>query len=73
MNMSTGLNNGMDYNQMMQFMSGNLGNGMANFNPMIGMSQAFLYDLDSSDILQVCQIWEWVQCRGCSGTWVALE
>lgn len=36
MNVSNGFNNGMDYNQMMQFMSGNMGGGMANFNPMMG-------------------------------------
>lgn len=36
MNPNPGLNNGIDYNQMMQFMSGNMGNGMANFNPMMG-------------------------------------
>lgn len=38
MNPSNGFENGMDYNQMMQLMSGNMGNGMGNFNPMIGES-----------------------------------
>ena len=37
-NLNNGLSNGMDYNQMMQFMSGNMGGGMANFNPMMGKS-----------------------------------
>lgn len=72
MNLNTGLNNGMDYNQMMQFMSGNLGNGMANFNPMMGMLKTFHHDFDFSDIFQLCQTWGWVRCRECSGTWVAL-
>lgn len=31
-------NHGMDYNPMMQFMSGNMGSGMANFNPLLGKS-----------------------------------
>jgi hypothetical protein len=35
-NMNTGFNNGMDYNQMMQFMSGNMGSPMGAFNPMMG-------------------------------------
>jgi hypothetical protein len=35
-NPNTGFNNGMDYNQMMQFMSGNMGGGLPNFNPMMG-------------------------------------
>jgi hypothetical protein len=37
MNLSPGFNN-MDYNQMMQFMSSNMGNGMASFNPMMSKS-----------------------------------
>jgi hypothetical protein len=73
MNMNSSLNNGMDYNQMMQLMSGNMGSGIANFNPMMGMSKMVLHDLNVSDTFQVCQIWGWVQCRGCSGIWVAPE
>jgi hypothetical protein len=42
MNLSPGFNNGMDYNQMMQLMSGNMGTGMANFNPMMGKSNLLL-------------------------------
>ncbi len=42
MNLNTCFNNGMDYNQMMQIMSGNMGTGMANFNPMMGKSDMML-------------------------------
>lgn len=42
MNLSTGFNNGMDYNQMLQLMSGNMGAGMANFNPMMGKPKMML-------------------------------
>jgi hypothetical protein len=43
MNLSPGFNNGMDYNQMMQLMSGNMGTGMANFNPMMGKFNLILF------------------------------
>jgi hypothetical protein len=42
MSLNPGFNNGMDYNQMMQLMSGNMGTGMANFNPMMGKSNMTL-------------------------------
>jgi hypothetical protein len=42
MSLSPGLNNAMDYNQMMQFMSGNMSAGMPNFTPMMGTSDMSL-------------------------------
>lgn len=39
-NMNTGFNNGMDYNQMMQLMSGSMGTPLGAFNPMMGKSDA---------------------------------
>lgn len=42
MSPNSGLNNAMDYNQMMQFMSANMGGGIANFNPMMGKSSSML-------------------------------
>ena len=71
MNMNPGLTNGMDYNQMMQFVSSNVGNGIASFNPMMGMSKMIVLDGMSLTLLQECQAWGWVQCLGCSGIWVA--
>jgi hypothetical protein len=41
-NMNPGFNNGMDYNQMMQFMSGNMGSPMGAFSPMMGKLDAYV-------------------------------
>ena len=72
MNLNPGFNNGMDYNQMMQMMSGGMGGGMAGFNPMMG-KLSVITSYQPLTYTQGCQIWVWGLCQELLEIWEALE